>query len=326
MGRRGIAPVNSSDATPVRRRQRRPAVDDAPDTAEPDTTEPERDLPAGHTNPHDEPYTEGLIKRLLARADSKPERSRIGRGYTHVSNLIGGLCPRQFRIMDEKNSPDLRSVTGAHRVMWALGRAAERHARETLIKGCNRAGMYGIWSCRCGQVTTAPGFYNDSIKACSICKRKPGFYKEATLWAYDDQVVGNPDVIWCDKNNTYYPIEIKSMTGEKWKDLDAPKGDHVFQAACYRELLRRSGFSVGNKVIMLYTSKHFYYGSPYKEYAIDVSGDQWRLRISLAFDAARALRDSRRREDMPSRLCEVQTDRRAKDCPCLVECFGRGDE
>lgn len=264
--------------------------------------------------PHD------LFKSMLDAEDRAPEKSRKGRpGFLHVSSLIG-MCARA-QVLSVLHGVEVHeAVTGQHRVMWKFGRAVEAHVRDTVIRAKNYADVYGVWKCVCGR-TEETGFFNRT-RICNTCKGKLDVYGELTLYDQEAGIVGNPDLLMR-HNGPFVIKEIKSITGDDWNKLEAPLGDHVFQAAMYHHLMKKNGHPVYDEVVIFYTSKHFTkWGSPYKEFHVNVATPHIQQQVTDAVALALSVKVGNAQRAAPPRtVCTVETCTRAKNCPAMNLCF-----
>lgn len=269
---------------------------------------------------------------LVEGEDKTPERERIGvDGYTHVSSLMG-ICTRQHVIAALYGVKLLRPVTGADRVVWALGRAAEKHWRTQFISARRRRGIWGVWKCLCG-AAEHHGLHKTGI-VCTRCQTQADHFHEPTLRDHANHVTGHPDLPFF-FGKFMVVNEIKSMEGEAFNDLKEPKGDHVHQALMYRRMVRlqyQNLFPVHKQVIVTYISKKYNRerrrGStetwrPYKEFKIDGSTPEREAQVDASLADAAEIKAGRASRNLPPRTaCANSTCSRAKDCPVAHLCFG----
>lgn len=263
--------------------------------------------------------SDSFVKRVLDTRDAIPERSRVRAGMIHLSSLID-ICPRQYALAVQ-HEVDIRSaVTGAHKVMWKVGRAVESHVRNEFIEGCNYRTVVGTWRCMCGQ-QTHNGLAPLNAVPCTRCGVHPMIYDELTLVDQSYQICGNPDLLFYHRGKLYV-VEIKSMVAHQFDSLTSPLGNHVFQASGYRRLAEINGFEVAPEVILLYTRKDFKYGSPYKQFNVNVDRTNYDRILDAAWESAELVKDSVDNGYIPERtLCSSATCSRAKKCPVVAKCF-----
>ncbi len=259
------------------------------------------------------------VTKLIEAQDLVPEISReaSGDGFTHVSTLINIGCERRVALAMKYNSVQRTTVTGGHKVMWLLGRAVEKHVKTQIITSRQGMGVYGVWVCHCEQ-TTHTGFKPDAT--CRFCHRKLLTYREPVLRDAEYKITGSPDLTLRDRGY-FYPIEIKSMNPDQFKELERPLPDHVAQALMYQELYHRSGFMMHENIILLYVNKGFRWGSRdkvYKEYHIDGSTETARIIIRDLFELADRLASGR---VPPRTLCTTVQNPTARKCDQCHLCF-----
>lgn len=264
----------------------------------------------------------GFVRSILDMRDAVPHTTRQGEpGYIHASALPG-LCPRQHVLMVSLGIRVDERITGAHRVMWTVGRAVEQHIRDQLIDGYPSS-IFGLWSCLCGSVQHRGHKPHD--KHCTGCGTPATNYNELTLTSDEYGVTGNPDII-LRHEGAYVPVEIKSMTGEDWKALKQPMGNHLAQVSSYRRLMEEVGMPVHNDVVVVYCSKHFNWGSPYKEFHTNASTTQNTDAIAHLFNKAKQVKEATPDKLPPRTVCSSRNSKRAKACPVADTCFARSAE
>ena len=264
----------------------------------------------------------GLIKSVIDMKDAEPRMTRqAAPGYVHASALID-MCPRQWALMLQQEMRVEETVTGAHRVLWAFGRAVETHVRSQLISGW-RSAIYGNWVCDCGE-TMHTGFRPDQHHVCGTCRDRPIHYREMQIVDDVHKVVGSPDIVMR-HDDKWLPVEIKSMNKTEWEAIKKPYAAHTAQAAAYRRLLRDvMGLPVHDDVVVLYCSKDFKWGSPYKEFHVKVSTEAAEDRMQALFNKAKLVFDSLEVNTIPTeRVCGSPDQPRAKKCAVCGPCFAR---
>lgn len=266
---------------------------------------------------------DSFLTDILDTMDKTPERQRLGDGegeyghYTHVSSLIGA-CDRQLALASQDGRTIMDAVTGGHRVMWEIGRAVEKHIRRQFIRSTGGRWAFGHWRCACHQ-TTHTG--HQPAHHCPRCDKPLDEYVEYTLYDHENWIKGNPDLI-IQIDGWTLPNEVKSMNPEDFKALTAPLGDHVFQVANYHRMLELAGFRVFPFAKIIYCTKQFKFGSPYKEYTVDMTAPAIRTLLDDAVLVAQGLRRAREQSTLPRRqLCTSHNSPRAKQCPFVVQCF-----
>lgn len=266
---------------------------------------------------------ETMIKDVVLRQDRAPQASRLSHvGFVHVSSLIG-MCARQYALAHRFEVEVVESVTGGHRVMWAMGRAVEKHVRGQYLKGVERANIYGVWKCRCESINHLGLFPGHT---CNSCKEQATRYFEPVLRDEVNKIVGSPDITMIAGRFFFLPVELKSMNKEQFDALEAPLPDHIAQNAMYRYLYQQAGFLVHDKIKFVYTTKDFKYGDPYKEYQIDCTQPAVVSTVEYMVATAAEVQRAKDTHTLPNRsICQSPRNGRAKSCPVAHLCFGMGE-
>lgn len=293
--------------------------------------------PNGDVAPTLPPWGPNFVSSVIGREDNRPEEARPDTDFIHVSSLVKDWCPRQYSLLKRLGKKgNHKYVTGGHRVMWAVGRAVEKHVRDQFIRGVNYHGVWGKWVCPCG-IRETVGFA-DKVNKCRICHQPSLIYREFTLFNTVEHVAGNPDLIFVRQNRAYV-MEIKSITdsesanknGIGFSVITKPYADHMFQVLSYHETLAKilpeilPGVEPAKFVIVLYTTKDFKWGSPYKEYHESAEDNLWRMKSVVrpamisAKKAWQAGQDATK--PLPNKVCPNIHCPKAKACACAVECF-----
>jgi len=263
----------------------------------------------------------GHVMEAVLREDRRQEQERMSMGeYTHVSSLIG-MCPRQHALAFESGVPIFKKVTGGHRVMWIIGKAVEKHIRTQFING-SPGTLYGGWHCNCGRWSVS-GLHREVVTPCLKCGGLPEHYHELPMYDHSNKIVGSPDLPFI-HNRKIIIGEIKSVRPEDFDTMERPIGNHVFQAAAYRRLYKLNGFEVDDLVSIVYCTKRFRFGTPYKEFHEDVSVEQWETQMDRAWELAGQFSEYQENRRLPSRvICNTPQQTRARNCPMIAQCFGR---
>jgi hypothetical protein len=268
-----------------------------------------------------------FLTEILDAQDNQTEVRRIGQGdgewghYTHVSSLIDA-CARMHALAALDDRVITEKVTGGHRVMWQMGRYVEKHIRGQYLAATNKRLAFGRWKCLCERQEHV-GMHPASLR-CEACGTGLDHYHEYTLFDHENWIKGNPDLLLMFAGNWMMPVEVKSMNAKDFAALKAPKGDHVFQIGHYHRMAGLEGFKVLDKGIIIYCTKEFKFGSPYKEFHIDLTAPSVQNVLSGSIDIARQLRRTREDGVIPPRtLCSAHSETRAKNCPFVVSCFSR---
>lgn len=271
---------------------------------------------------------DNYISKVVSDEDRKPSTRRPAiKKYIHVSELIRGVCIRKIILQNRLGIYDEEDVTGGHRVVWALGRAVESHVRNSFIAQTKGLGVLGKWSCKCGHVKFT-GFQTKNVQFCPKCNTACLNYNELRFVDETVGVVGHPDFILKLDGNKLVIVEIKSIKakttsgGVGFDDLDQPIADHTMQAAIYRFLAKNMGYDVHDEVIVFYCTKDFKWGSPYKEYRVDVTKGHWQESIDRMWNVALEMRNAINLSKLPSRkVCSSVQSTDAKSCSVVTSCF-----
>lgn len=294
--------------------------------------------------------SDDLIPALVGY-DRISESNRMGRqadsGMLNLSSLPD-ICPRAIAIARSQGNlfTEHKSVSPNDRIVWEMGRAAEKRVRDRLIETMGVGRVLGRWTCPCD----AEDHYYDvddgwnerelptghHYVPCGCGRKEISVYNEMDLMDADFGIIGHPDLPYWDSNGQVVVTEIKSIKGDDFKDLpkgavsSAPYhlremiGRHTFQAMGYRRMLEKAGYPVANYVRILYVSKNYLREMPYKEYPI-LSTNMTEQRLDHEWAKAAAYKEARRIGVMPDKLpaCNAIDAVRAKSCPVVVSCFSR---
>ncbi len=271
------------------------------------------------------PVEQDLLKNIVDRMDVVPDTRRVGANpWVHVSNLVRGMCTRQFWLARAYDTPVVSRWRGAHRVAFAMGHAAEAHVRGSLIDAMEPEQLFGCWTCRCGQArrnmcVLPTGEDQDGWARCGACGRSIDIYREPTLRNEEYRIIGRPDLTLHDAQRYKIVVEFKSISIAGWNALGGPEPEHLAQALLYRWMYEQSGYAVHDEVILFYVSKDFNWrGSPYKEYHIDATSAGCHLMIEAALAASRECFAD---EVPPNRTCPRPDHHIARACPLATICF-----
>ena len=259
------------------------------------------------------------LKSIVDRMDIVPDTRRVGANpWVHVSNLVRGMCTRQFWLARAHDTPVASRWRGAHRVAFAMGHAAEAHVRGSLIDAMEPNEVFGNWECKCGQTRRTMCTTPSLAVRCETCG-DVDIYREPTLRNEGYRIIGRPDLTLHDVQRNKIVVEFKSISILGWNDLSGPEPEHLAQALLYRWMYQQAGYAVHDEVILFYVSKDFNWrGSPYKEYHIDATSAGCHLMIEAALNAARECFAD---EVPPNRTCSRPDHHIARACPLATICF-----
>lgn len=275
------------------------------------------------------------LVNLIVREDKKPDPPRIHpKGFIHVSSLIYGECPRAIALRYAHNAFQDERASGGKRVMWAIGRGAEKHVREQLIRSLPSHQVYGNWQCPC-KFRKREGHSYDPIK-CVRCGQPATEYVELDLESSAYFVTGHPDFILL-LDGCIYPVEIKSINNsanankkkQGFNTLEKPMVNHILQVSCYHRMLqplaKKLGVPLGQQAIILYVCKdfdEFHHPYPYKQYNINPFEHKGTIQ-ELFEDGKAAYLGSRGM--LPPRLdvCTHSGAKCASACDMVHQCFAK---
>lgn len=289
----------------------------------------------------EEPDTDEILKQLYAE-DRRAEPSRHGGDLIHASHLIHNhKCARMLFLANYMVGEGVtfsEAPFGAMKLVWALGRAAEKHARTNLLKNPSiRARAFGMWRCRC-RATEARGHLPTPPQRCTRCGTLADRYDEVTLADDDAGIMGNPDML-LKQGTRYTVIEIKSIKTKStsahdgFDSIEAPQPKHVEQGFSYVKLGERNGLYMHEKPVTLYVAKDF---DPKKWYKALLPSPQLLGQVkedvatsraaAKEYRIARQAADAepeRRDEFTPPKIEKCATNANAckKSCPVWAECY-----
>lgn len=271
-------------------------------------------------------HAEGFVIGKVMQKDREPEEARGASELLHASSMIG-MCVRRFALASISGGGVNQPGAGM-RIVWALGRAAEKHVRKQFI-AAGGVGILGRWACTCGE-TVKEGLQPESGWPCPRCRGQCTRYTELGLVDPEIDVIGSPDLVYVRPDNGKVRIvEIKSMNKKDFDVLHGPVVDHVVQCAMYRRLARINGMDVDSRITIVYVCKDFTF-KPYQEFFVEA--EQWNENLDRMWADARSLktwkstRKTNPSHPLPSRVpaCHSVDSPCAKRCPVRMSCFARG--
>jgi hypothetical protein len=261
--------------------------------------------------------------------DEEPEEKRISKQYVHVSALMAE-CPRMFVLAFLSGRKIVKKPSASMRLVWALGRAAEKHVRNQFIAAVNYEGIVGQWRCPCHH-TKHEGFHLE-VK-CPKCGKGADEYVEAAVMSHKMRVVGSPDLLYTRPDNGKLRVtEIKSMNKKDFDLLVTPVADHAIQGLMYHSLLKDDGHNVDEEgITVFYVCKDYQFKGPYKEFTVrpeEHSRAVGLLRAkakSIATSVVSSEKVEPSKVVLPQRigLCSSKDSKTACACPMRDLCFSR---
>lgn len=284
------------------------------------THQPQAPAAAGHRAPAVCPPT-GLTESLSSW-DRRPEEKRTNPGnYMHVSSLVRATCPRQAVL--EVQSTGARGQRGSYaveRIVWALGRAAEKHVRNGL-EAANPGLLFGGWRCPCGALhvtmTHAP------LAPCGVCG-KAAEYEEPELISDDALLLGHTDALFATAPGKLGVMECKSICKADFEALEAPQADHALQAALYRRMAAEmlGEDRVSETITIFYVCKAALRASPYKVFPLEPARSRQQT-VDMLWQFAQERKRHVQAGTLPPRVsaCTSMLAKRAKGCSECAACF-----
>jgi hypothetical protein len=218
-------------------------------------------------------------------------------------------------------------VSGGHRIMWAQGRATEKHIREGVIATREGNAVWGVWKCKC-EAAFHEGTQPPETARCNTCRQPLTTYHEPVLKDDDHMLTGSPDLTLVMPRNYLLVNEIKSMTPDMFDVLERPQPDHAHQGLMYRDMYRRQGFNVMDHVAIIYGRKQFKWGGVrginrvYKEYHVDANSRVALDMVAASYETADRIRRHTAGRVAPERReCSAPDSTKAKKCPVAHLCF-----
>lgn len=273
---------------------------------------------------------ENSLTRLVQQQDGLPEDRGVrgDQNFIHLSSLLHDFCPRKRLLMERDEASGLWNPRSADRVLWEMGRAAERYCREQIIKSLNYSGVVGTWVCPC-ETTKYTGYYNPRV-ICNQCRLPCKDYDEVQLYDHQAGVVGRPDML-VEFGGRLTVVEFKSKSAKLFNDLREPEVDHVLQGLSYRRKLLNVATNperVNDSIVVFYVAKDYTFrGSIYKEYHVRFDNQQYQPGLTVLRQQAMLTKQHREAGTLPPRLtqCTVPTSTTARNCSACSACFNRRD-
>jgi len=243
--------------------------------------------------------------------------------YLHVSDLLG-KCLRKSVLADKVKMPmPVEQLSDGVALTFHIGDAVHNFVKARAAVGRGEH-LYGDWECRCGKLHVTHTLYPEAAEqVCETCGTPANRYRELNILNDELMVTGSPDMLFYYKrHDALLPVEIKSISHDEWKELSRPKPDHLLQVLFYWYLLRESGRRVLPSVVVLYVTKGYVFGSPYKTFVLDAPSVEGRLAPYIA--EAKARKVAVEAGVVPARtLCSSPEATDAKKCHLVAACFSR---
>lgn len=274
------------------------------------------------------------LAAVVSAFDRKPEKVRIGGKWIHVSYLVGGNCLRALQIGSHLNVSALKKPAPADRLLWAIGKAVEKHIRDTVIAAVGKDKVFGRWSCDCKSLQF-DGLGNSSV--CDECRCPADNYSEYLVQDPSMLLSGSPDLLIMVDGTPEDPVlmvvEIKSIkvvpkggartSAPDFHNISAPSRTHSLQALLYHGLLSRVGIRTVPNVVVYYAAKDYVVCNPYKPFNVDASEQHNSFSVDALFGMATDYAEMEGTGKLLPRLTQCASPDSAcvKSCPVGAHCF-----
>ncbi len=261
-------------------------------------------------------YLRGIGSQVTARAHR--------RGSFHVSDICT-KCPRELSLIyhfDQYHVSELLwPVSG---VTFAIGDAIHDLVRER-FQVSSPDKFYGRWTCACGS-TVKQGVLSEVKDICPTCGVETENYLEMVYTDEEHNITAAIDMIKVDNvedRDVYTVGEIKSCAASIFDQLEAnnrPEPDHVLQASFYHRMLLIHGYTVSDRISIIYVCKENRFGRAYKEYRVEPNYTQ----VEVELNAVKEILHGGRIPPKAPNCTEFgQGD--TKRCGCAAMCFSIPD-
>lgn len=274
------------------------------------------------------PETENLFEGITSTIQRNPPQNefRADSAYLHVSDLVY-KCTRMIALSRHLSLPIRgEAVMDSRGLTFQIGRAVQDFVTKRLMLNAPEL-LWGWWSCHCGQMMDVAGKTYAQIREeealCPSCGG-PHINYEETVWVDPARnITGSVDLVLHLPTGHFYPIEVKSIVGTRWADIERPLPEHLIQSMFYWNLMHAAGLPMLDQYSVLYVKKEMVFASPYKELFVTPSDHQTRLADFLEEAAElKQFLETEEEDDLPPRtVCSNPLSPGAKKCPFALQCF-----
>ena len=199
------------------------------------------------------------------------------------------ICPRQVAIMrsigvTEPSATYEDFIDSNTQLIWATGRAFEKHLRDQLIASpkIDNDALIGEFVCDCGKSKNIQNYDETreivgNIEECEVCGTPALNYKELGIFVKNKNTVLSPDLPYFNKQRQIVVVEMKSIKGEKFKKLRDAQKPHIQQVLMYHQAGEMNGYNMAPYVNVMYASKGWVNPKnelPYKQFRIPVEEEK----------------------------------------------------
>lgn len=265
------------------------------------------------------PFKEGVVLKPLL---SGPMSDSFRHGdFLHVSDLIY-KCSRKIALSHRYKRPMKgQEIFDSLGLTFAMGNSMHDYIRNKIaIKHPDK--IFGKWSCVCGR-TFFTGTKQEALmeSACKHCKGEMHSYGEVQVVHEGMGVTGSIDLTLL-VNNAFIITEIKSMARRYWDELIRPQPEHLIQVLLYWHLAKEAGYSIHDKVSIIYAVKDFIFQNPYKEFVLQPSKVIHRIEDYLRDAILLRAAITNKEAPLPVRLlCPNIDSPEARKCDLSTICF-----
>ena len=272
------------------------------------------DIPMGALRSIDDSY--GYLRSMGSQVTARGHRH----GRFHVSDICS-KCPRKMSLiyhLDQYHVSDLLwPISG---VTFTIGDAIHDLVRNR-FQHASPEKFYGKWSCAC-TATVTHGTWADARELCNTCGTHTDEYVEMVYTDEDHNLTAAVDMVKkdvIDGEDVYTVGEIKSCASRIFDshiENNRPDPNHILQASFYHRMLLIHGYTVSDKISIIYVCKENRFGQAYKEFRVEPNVRQVDAELL-------AVREILNNGLLPPRAnsCSAFGEGDSKRCGCAATCF-----
>lgn len=276
-----------------------------------------------------------FLRYWLHRHLSRPRRARDHR-ILHASQVFDPrdtFCPREHALKHAtEHDPEFESLPSAEAAVYHISRLVQ----DAVTDWCVGLGIaVGDWACMgCGAMQLFSAYPTEPC----ACDGRSYRYCETRWTCQETGVSGGVDLLVdLPGDDKLKVVEVKAIQPQDFKERTVPNWRHKLRTQGYLQIIEQSGVPEAKQIdtqeaILLYVAKGGYgirdpklhaWGlldsdfTPFREFR--VRRDDWALLGPMK--EARKVRRYHTEGVMPSGICTLATDSRAKVCPVREACF-----